>query len=72
MSLGNPCFSPGVVLSITGCSERPKEAMWRAVVHRQVEIKVGIGNVIVEGRHVGQLGYVRSSDRLQEEPLGAR
>lgn len=62
---------------MTACSERPKEAMWRTVVHRHVEIKVAVGNVVVKGGHVGhvghvgQLGHVGSSDRLQEELLGA-
>lgn len=64
-------FRPTVVLSTTGCSKRPKEAMWRAVVHRHVEIKVAVRNVVVEGGQVGELGHVGSSDRLQEELLGA-
>lgn len=45
--------------------------MWRAVVHRHVEIKVGVGNVVVKRGQVGQLGHVGSSDGRQEEPLVA-
>lgn len=68
---GTTRFSPSVVLSITVCSERPKEATWWAVVHRHVEIKVGVGNIVVKRGQVGQLGHIGSSNWLQEEPLGA-
>lgn len=58
-----------ILVGTTGSSERPKEAMWRAVVHRHVKIEVGIGNVVVNRRQVGQRGYIGSGDRLKEEPL---
>lgn len=45
--------------------------MWRAIVHRHVEIKVGVGNVVVDVGQVGQLGHIGGGDWLQEEPLGA-
>lgn len=64
--------SPAMALGNAGSSKRPEETVRWAVVHRHVEVKVDIGDVVIDGGQVGKWGHIGGRDGLQKEALGAR